>query len=226
MKNKIYAGITGMFVIACLIAIPMVKADKIEATPEDVVLVTAGTVLGQGLLAEWDWSKTSEMKFGAFPGGNIYNEVRFLDELTIDQSVDGFVAWDDFTIATGTAAAVYTNATNKTGKMMCDGASGMVFLTANGTFAPSLTFSLGTSTAATYQTSGANLIASTTLATSTTAYDRVVAFKTVSRFPFELSSGESIVGQLFDGTTGVASTTYLSNWTNMEFSVHCWVTGK
>ena len=137
----------------------------------------------------------------------------FTATTTIAKSPDGFVAWDDFTVATGTAKMVYTNPSND---MVCDGRS--AYVQAIGTpFAPSLVFAIGTSTSATgYST---NLIASTTVAT-TTNYFAATTFVT----PFRLKSGESIVGSLSDIDNSAASSTYYSNW-NIQFGVHCWTIG-
>ncbi|KKU09803.1 MAG: hypothetical protein UX13_C0030G0005 [Candidatus Woesebacteria bacterium GW2011_GWB1_45_5] len=132
---------------------------------------------------------------------------------TIAKSPDGFVAYASFTTATGTAKAVYTNPSND---MVCDGRSAYVQAIGT-TFAPSLVFSLGTSTSATgYST---NLIASTTVATTTNYFAA-----TTYTSPFRLKSGESIVGALSDITNSEASSTYYSNWT-IQAGVHCWTMG-
>ena len=133
---------------------------------------------------------------------------------TITKSPDGFVAYMGFTMATGTAKAVYTNPSSD---LVCDGRS--AYLQAIGTtFAPSLVVAFGTSTSATgYST---NLLASTTLATTTNQF-----FAETFVTPFRLKSGESIVGALSDITNSEASSTYYSNW-SMEYGVHCWVAGS
>jgi len=83
----------------------MVKADKVEMTREEIVMVTAGTVLGQGLLEQWDWGQVSEMSFGAFPGGDIYNRVNMHA---------GFQSGGD-TWATTSTASAYTLQTDDMG---------------------------------------------------------------------------------------------------------------
>ena len=133
---------------------------------------------------------------------------------TITKSFDGFKAWDDFTVATGTAKAVYTNSTGV--DMICDSDSGYADFDGT-TFAPSLVVALGTTTGPTLYS--ANLMSSSTVATTT---DAMVAF--TYTVPFRLASGESITASLSDGTTGVASSTYFTNWA-IEFGVQCSLAG-
>ena len=134
---------------------------------------------------------------------------------TVSKSFDGHVAYGGFTVATGTAAAVYTNNTGTA--MMCDADSG--FIEAIGTtFAPLLRVAIGTSTSATgYST---NLLASTTLATTT---NNVLSL--TYAVPFKLANTESIVAALSNIAGDVASSTYYSNW-DMEFGFHCWLMGQ
>mgnify|MGYP001560881536 CR=1 FL=1 len=133
---------------------------------------------------------------------------------TMTKSPDGFVAYMGFTMATGTAKAVYTNPSSD---LVCDGRSGY-FQGVGTTFAPSLVVAFGTSTSATgYST---NLLASTTLATTTNQF-----FAETFVTPFRLKSGESIVGALSDITNSEASSTNYSNW-SMQYGVHCWVMGS
>jgi hypothetical protein len=134
---------------------------------------------------------------------------------TIDSSPDGFIAWDDFTMATTGIAALYTNSAQP---KMCDAGQGNVYWNSTA-FSPSLIFSLGTSTSATAQTGGGNLVASTTIATTTTT---VVDTASVS---FVLANGESIVGLLADITNAEASSTNYANW-EVEFGIHCWTLGQ
>jgi len=133
---------------------------------------------------------------------------------TIVRSPDGFVAWSGYVVATGTAKAVFTN----TGApMMCDADSG--FIRPKGTtFAPSIVLALGTSTSATGHS--VNLIASTTVATTTTS---VIPF--TYALPFVLGNNESIVGGISDYSAAIASSTFFSNW-SIEFGVHCWTMGS
>ena len=132
---------------------------------------------------------------------------------TITKSPDGFVAYMGFTMATGTAKAVYTNPSSD---LVCDARSG-AFTGLGTTFAPSLVVALGTSTTATgYSVS---LLASTTLATTTDNF-----FGTTYTAPFRLRSGDSIVGALSDLAGMTASSTYYSNW-SMGYGVQCRVAG-
>jgi len=84
---------------------------------------------------------------------------------SVNQSVDGMVVGGTIsTAATGTVVTVYTNST---GPKVCDASTGYLFVNNNGSFAPSLIWSLGTSTTAVAST---NLIASSTVATTTDFY--------------------------------------------------------
>ena len=134
---------------------------------------------------------------------------------TVTKSYDGFVAWDNFTLATGTAKAVYTNSTGV--DMMCNRGAGDVYFNATG-FAPSIVFGIGESSSATGF--DVSLIASTTVATST---DTITAFTSV--VPFVLESGNSIVASLSDYVAAIASSTHFGNWT-AEFSIDCHLIGQ
>lgn len=132
---------------------------------------------------------------------------------TVAKSPDGFVAYAAFTVATGTAKAVYTN-TN--GPMVCNATGGMVY-SVGSTFAPTIAIALGTTTSASgYAT---NLMSSTTLATTST---NVTGFTYTK--PFYVNSGQSIVASISDINSN-SSSTYFTNW-NLQFSVPCWSTGS
>lgn len=131
---------------------------------------------------------------------------------TLTKSVDGFVAFDDFSVATGTAKAVYTNSFSD---QMCDAESGFIDAVASGAQAPSLVLSLGTTTSATGYSAG--LLSSTTLATSTSP-----VLPLTYTVPFKLKNGESIVGALSDANGIISSSTNYSNW-DIDFGVHCWM---
>ena len=133
---------------------------------------------------------------------------------TIARSPDGFVVWDDFTMSTGTAKAVYTNSG---GALLCDDDSGAIYFDSTA-FSPSLVVSIGTSTSATgYAT---NLLASTTIATSS---DSVIDITYAA--PFVLAYNESLVAALSDITNSIASSTHYSNWI-VQFGIHCWAMGE
>ena len=70
--KKIYI-IGSLFVVACLIAIPMiyVQSVKAELNKEEVVLVTAGQVLGQGLLDSWEWGTGSDINLRAISSPDV-----------------------------------------------------------------------------------------------------------------------------------------------------------
>lgn len=133
---------------------------------------------------------------------------------TADNNLDGGFAEDFITVsATGSAQFVYTNTG---GPKFCSAIDGGVYVnsvaTAASPLAPSLVFSLGTSTSATgYST---NLMASTTAASTT---DMVL---TTNAYRFILAPGDSIVGAISDGIQNVASSTYFSNW-QVNFKIPC-----
>ena len=134
---------------------------------------------------------------------------------SIAKSFDGFVAWDNLTMATGTAKAVYTNTA---GDMWCNGANGgVLFDNTTAHQAPALQFSMGTSTSATgYST---NLLASTTVATTS---DQIIGITYTANWL--LKSGESIVGALSDTQGTNSSSTNYGNWT-AEFGFFCRLIG-
>lgn len=115
------------------------------------------------------------------------------------------------TTATGTVRTIYTNTT---GPKMCDSHSAFLLVQdASGSFAPSLVFSIGTSTSAIAST---NLIASSTVATSTTTVLPADAVASTWRLP---SNG--VITAIFgDITNTTASSTYFSLWT-AEFGIVC-----
>ncbi len=128
---------------------------------------------------------------------------------TITQSVDGEVTGGTFsTAATGTARTVYTNTT---GPKYCDGDTAVLYVK-NSAFAPSVVFSIGTSTGTTPTT---NLVASTTVATSTTALIKPTASS------FMLQQGDSIVAIMADILNANASSTYFRN-NSAEFGIWCY----
>ena len=133
---------------------------------------------------------------------------------TIVKSYDGFIAYKNLTIATGTTQTVYAN-TNSGVDIMCDGAGLSVDAVAT-TLVPTLNFVMGTSTSAAYS---ANLVASTTLATTTTS----IIFSGTTK-PFKLASGEYITARLGDRDYASASSTFYSNLV-MRVSIPCTLLG-
>lgn len=134
---------------------------------------------------------------------------------TITKSFDGFVAWDDFTEATGTAKAVYTNTA---GDMWCNGANGgLLFDNTTAHQAPALQVSMGTSTSATGYS--INLLASTTVATTS---DQVIGITYTANFL--LLAGESIVAALSDTQGTNSSSTNYGNWAG-ELGFNCRLIG-
>lgn len=129
---------------------------------------------------------------------------------TISESYDGAVNQSDLTIATGSPAATITNSTGV--DMMCQGFA-MYF--DSDAFSPSLTVGLNESSTG---AGGNNLLASTTIATTT---DQVVGSSTLE-WVFE--AGNSVVALLGD-TNSNASSTYFSNW-DVELAIPCWLMGQ
>ena len=128
---------------------------------------------------------------------------------TITQSVDGLVVGGTFsTAATGTVRTLYTNST---GPKFCDSNTAFLYVKNNGSFSPSLVFSLGTSTTAVAST---NLVASSTVATTTTA----LIVPTASSFV--LGEGDVLTAIIGDITNTSASSTYYGNW-SAEAGVWC-----
>lgn len=142
-------------------------------------------------------------------------EITLTGTTTIAKSPDGFVAWDDYTVATGSKKMIYTNSGSD---MMCDGSSGAVYANSTG-YSPALSVSVGTSTSITSATMPTNLVSSTTISTTT---DKVIPF-TITH-PFLLANGESIVGSLADVNAN-SSSTYFANW-SIEMGVSCRTLGQ
>lgn len=129
---------------------------------------------------------------------------------TITQSVDGLVVGGTIsTSATNTAVTVYTNST---GPKMCDSDTSYLHIKNNGSFAPSLVWSLGTSTSSAVPTT--NLVSSSTVATTTTTTVQP------AESLFLLDSGETLVAIFNDYMTTGASSTYFTNW-SAEAGVWC-----
>jgi len=133
----------------------------------------------------------------------------FTGTTTVAQSVDGLVVGGTIsTAATGTVVTVYTNST---GPKFCDADTSFLYVKNNGSFAPSLVFSLGTSTSAVAST---NLVASSTVATTTTT------LLVPSGHQFILAQGDVLTAIFGDITNTTASSTYFSNW-SAEAGVWC-----
>lgn len=128
---------------------------------------------------------------------------------TLTQSVDGLVAGGTILVtATGTVRTIYENTT---GPKFCDANVGFLYIKSNGSYAPSLIWSVGTSTSA---SASKNLIASSTIATTSTTLLPLATHK------FVLAQGEFITAIFSDITNNEASTTHFSNLT-AEAGVWC-----
>ena len=125
---------------------------------------------------------------------------------TLGESVDGLVVGGTIsTAATGTVRTVYTNST---GPKMCDSSTGYLLVRSNGTFAPALVWSLGTSTSA--ANASTNLVASSTVATSTSGTITEGLIATADRL-FRLGAGETITAIFADTQSSVSSSTHFSS---------------
>ena len=128
---------------------------------------------------------------------------------TIALSMDGMAIGGTIpTTATGTVRTLYTNTT---GPKLCDADTGYLYVKNNGSFAPSLVFSMGTSTTAAAST---NLVASSTVATTTSTIIHP------NKSLFVLAQGDSITAEIGDITNTSASSTYFSNW-SAEGQIWC-----
>lgn len=144
----------------------------------------------------------------------------------IVKSPDGFVLWDDFTV--GTTSPVRGALINTTGSaLMCDADSLFVYSDATGDFSPSFKFAVGTTTATLGSTNlpttvgySANIVASTTVATTT---DTVTSIG--SGWTFLLPVNNSVTLSVGDYSSAIASSTYYGNWSG-QFGVHCWTLGQ
>jgi len=129
---------------------------------------------------------------------------------TFAQSVDGLVVGGTFSVSsTGTPTTIYTNTT---GKKYCDADTAYVYAKSSA-FSPSLQLSIGTTTSGTLPT--ANVIATSTIATTTT---QVVKGATGNSF---VLGNDETLNVLFDDITNAeASSTYFGNW-DFEAGVWC-----
>lgn len=133
---------------------------------------------------------------------------------TVRNSPDGYIIGGSFTsIATTAAQTLYT--LTGPGPAVCYGDTGVLYAkagTSAGPLAPSLKVSVGTSTGS---LPTLNLIASTTVASTTQYFARGAAATS-----FLLNPGSSIVGMIGDNNTDISSSTYYGNWT-MEYKIKC-----
>ena len=140
---------------------------------------------------------------------------------TVVASSDGFTAGGGIapaSVATGTAITLYTHTG---GRAVCKGAVGAAYADSTGAGAPSLQFSVGTTSGSTVNE--ASLIATSTLATTT---DRTAVAS--SPADYILEAGDLIVAYFADGDSSdgntLASTTHFSDW-DIEFQNWCYSIG-
>lgn len=120
---------------------------------------------------------------------------------TISRSVDGLVVGGSIPVtATGTVRTVFTNTT---GPKICDASTFYLYVKNNGSFSPALRYSLGTSTSA---IASKNLVASSTVATSTSGY-----LASSADTLFFLNQGDVMTAIIDDLGNTLASSTYFSN---------------
>lgn len=132
-------------------------------------------------------------------------------------TVEGYPA--DFNLSSaftvGTTTPVRATITNNGLNMVCNSGSIFVDATSSAAFNPSFKFVVGTTT-----TSGAysaNLMSSTTFATTSAAGDQIVGNPT--GWTFTLLNGMSLTLSLGDNITNASSTNY-GNWTG-QFGLRC-----
>lgn len=136
---------------------------------------------------------------------------------TTSVSPDGFVLWDDFTVGTTTPVRAALTNPSSDEPLMCDGRSMAVYSDATAAFAPSFKLAVGTTTSATAYS--ANILASTTIATSTDTVTNGGSWN------FLLPVGSSITLSIGDYSAAIASSTYYGNWAG-QVSIHCWELGQ
>lgn len=138
---------------------------------------------------------------------------------TIEGNEIPFTMKGTFTV--GTTSPVRAALENNTTKnLICDGDSLYVRSDAIAAFAPSFKYAVGTTTSAISSSPGsvgysANLVASTTVATTT---DTVLGI--AAGWSFLLPIGSSITLSVGDYTAAIASSTYYSNWRG-QFGIDC-----
>jgi hypothetical protein len=130
---------------------------------------------------------------------------------TMQSSVTGTTLGGHFAVsATGTPITLYTNSGTP---KVCAAKPSYLYTRATG-FGPSLVFSVGTSTGA---VPTANVMASTTIATTTNAL--VLAQPTLAG-AFVLGTGDSLVAIVGDIANASASSTNYSHW-GVDFGLWC-----
>lgn len=209
LKNILIVGLVGALIALLSLGLGLLVGGNNQSDQT----LAGGTRLVHGISTDSTSPSTGEVRTATLTvtgATTIAGSLTVSATSTLAASQDGIMASASFTIATGTAKAVYTNSF---GPMLCRGSDALLYVHDDaGTFAPSLVFAFGTTTSATGYS--ANILASTTVATTTSK------FITPGSNLFILGSGESIVGAISDGTTGVASSTYFSRW-SAQFDVPC-----
>lgn len=143
------------------------------------------------------------------------------DDLTVSgksavaYSDDGFMASGSFTMSTNTPTASWTNSSGY--DLFCTGVGGVINakIVSGAAYAPAVNLSFGTSTAA--GTPGENLVATTSLATTT---ERIIL---PSTHAFVLANGEAFGGMISDHNKAIASSTYYANW-DIDWAIPCTLT--
>ena|SRR3990167_5961925 len=184
------------------------SVERIEAAVEatgDIDLGARGTRFPSGVSV----GTTTSPGFGEF--------VTF-GTTTINASFDGYMAGGTFRISTTTAQVLHKNTY---GRAFCDGDNSTLYARSNSSFAPSLVFSVGTSTAS---RPTRNLVASTTIATSSPGVIATYIEKATTTNLFIYNPGDQIIGMIGDPSNAPdASSTYYGNL-SAEFQIQCRLT--
>lgn len=211
-KDKVIGGIAVLAVVLALVG--LVGGNQSVSLSDETIseivaavnrnLGASGTRLPNGVSAD-----TTSPVEGEVRGTTLV----ITATTTLGRSYDGFTAGGDApaTIATGT---VYTLYTHVGGPAVCDASEAALLFDSSG-FSPGLVASIGTSTTA---VSSTNLLASTTIATTT---DTLVA---PNQSLWILQPGQ-VITAIFGDNISNASSTYFSNWGSPEFQVQCWLIG-
>ncbi len=184
---------------------------NIVVTPEQII-DALGAINRPRTTVTNPWTFEQGVIINTNPDGTT-NSLTVNGTSTVACSKDGFIASADFTIATGTAKAKWTNTCGA--NVMCMG-DGAIYFDSTA-YSPQLSASVGTSTSAT-GASSRGILASTTVATSTDTMLKGM------QTAFYLPIGSSILGELGDLDTGASSTNY-TGW-DAEFGFPCWLMGQ
>mgnify|MGYP001558152134 CR=1 FL=1 len=205
MNNKIFIGLV-LAVLAYSAVVPTALLLKDNSSELKVLLEEIKPLL-LAFGAEGDTNLTNIVLSGDLTVDGASTQT---GTSTVTQSVDGIVVGGTLTISTTTGRQ--TLYTNTTGPKLCDtDIGGLVVNRIGVNQAPAIIFSIATSTSSALP--GTNLIASTTIATSTDTIVRVTDRN------FILANNDTLMGLIAD-TNANSSSTNFGSW-NAEYSVWC-----